>query len=118
MESRKIVIVMCRCTESKRGFGIRFERSRANDWGATWAFAIKEAAAQREGYEKTKMEGKFHSQDGFPGCPHCSARGFWLCRCGKLACWNGEDRRVTCPWCQLSGDLGGEVTTLYGGSDR
>lgn len=118
MATRNIVIVMGRCSGSKQGYGIRFERKGLNQWAATWAFAIKEAAAKREGYEKTRMDGQFVLDDGFPGCSHCSARGFWLCSCGKLACWNGETRGVTCPWCGQSGELSGQITSLQGGGDR
>jgi hypothetical protein len=118
MASRNIVIVMGRCSQSKQGFGIRFERRGGDEWAGTWAFAIKDAAAKREGYEKTQMNGRFSLDDAFPGCPHCSAHGFFCCGCGKLACWNGESRVVTCPWCGRSGELSGEITSLDGGGDR
>ena len=115
---RNIVIVTGRCSPSKQTFGIRFERRSANEWGATWAFSIKESVAKKEGYETTKMDGQFIFEDSFPGCPYCSARSFFLCGCGKLACWTGESRRVTCPWCGQPGELSGQITALDGGTDR
>jgi len=118
MSTRNIVIVMGRCSRSKQGFGIRFQKREGNDWAATWAFAIKEATANREGYEKTRISGRFTLDTAFPGCPHCSAHGFCACICGRLACWNGESRKVTCPWCGRSVELTGEITTLDGGADR
>lgn len=115
---RNIVIVFGRCSRSKQGFGVRFERRGENQWVATWSFAIKEAAARREGYETAHMTGRFGPADGFPGCPHCSAPSFFRCHCGKLACWNGESRSVTCPSCGQAVELTSDITSLDGGSDR
>lgn len=116
--SRDIVIVTGRCARAKQGFGIRFEGKGRSQWAATWAFPIKEAAARREGYDKTRIDGEFVTDPGFPGCPHCKANAFFLCGCGKLACWDGETRTVTCPWCNQRGELSGTITSLTAGGDR
>ena len=118
MTIRNVVIVVGRCSHSKERFGIRMERSDSNYWVATWAFAIKEAVAKREGYEATRVEGSFGFDQSYPGCPHCSAPCIFQCGCGKVACWNGESSVVTCPSCGSSGELGGHVTSLQGGGDR
>ncbi len=118
MRTRNVVIAMGRCSEAKQAYGIRFERQGANQWLATWAFPIKEALAKKEGYEETRMDGQFSLDSAFPGCPHCTARGFFLCGCGKLACWAGEEKRFTCPWCGRSGELTGEITSIDGSGDR
>ena len=118
MGKRNVVIVMGRCSQSKQGFGIRFERREGDEWAGTWAFAIKEAVAKKEGYEKTSMNGRFLFDPAFPGCPHCSTDAFFLCECGRLSCRRGETRRVTCPWCGKNDEVGGAVTTLDGGGDR
>ena len=118
MTTRNIVIVTARCSQTKGCCGIRFERRTRDQWMATWSFAIKEPVAQREGYETAHMVGRFGLEDSFPGCPHCAARTFFRCDCGKLGCWNGESRSVTCPWCGQKRELRGEVTSLTGGTDR
>jgi hypothetical protein len=118
MTARNIVIVMGRCMLSKQGFGVRFESRGSEQWTATWAFPIKEEAARREGYEKTRMAGKFTVEQTFPGCPHCTAQRFWVCQCGKLACWNGESRRVICPACAQAGELTRTINSIEGGGDR
>jgi hypothetical protein len=118
MSTRNIVIVMARCSRSKQGFGIRLERREGDAWFATWAFAIKDAAAKREGYEKTRIDGRFWMDSAFPGCPYCSAHGFCGCGCGRLACWDGESRTVACPWCGRTAELTGEITSLDGAGDR
>jgi hypothetical protein len=118
MAIRNVVIVMGRCSRLRQGYGIRFERRQPNKWVATWAFAIKDHVAKREGYEKSTMAGSFVFDDAFPGCPHCSARSFFRCNCGQLGCWDGSARAIVCPSCGQSGELSGEVTSLDGGSDR
>lgn len=115
---RNIVIVMSRCSRSKGGFGIRLEHQSSNQWLATWAFAIKEGIAKKEGYDKSPISGSFALQATYPGCPHCQATGFFKCSCGRVACWNQESRTVTCPWCGQSGELSGELTSLDAGTDR
>jgi hypothetical protein len=115
---KNVVIVTARCSLSKQSYGIRIERRGARQWAATWAFAIKEAAARREGYDKSRIEGSFVLDAAFPGCPLCKANGFYLCGCGKVACWNNRTTTVVCPWCSKHGEIGGEVTGLDAGSDR
>ena len=118
MRERNIMIVVARCSRAKQGLGIRFERQGARQWAATWAFALKESTAKREGYDQQRMEGAFGFDPAFPGCPHCGSHGFFVCGCGKVACWNAESRTVTCPWCGATGEVGGEVNNIAAGGDR
>jgi hypothetical protein len=118
MNSRTVVIALARCTVTKKGYGVRLECQDANHWVATWSFAIKEDVARREGYEKTQMSGSFGTRSDWPGCPFCSAKGFFRCTCGKLACWNGETDASVCPSCGQRVVLGGELTSLEVGIDR
>lgn len=118
MAERNIVIVMARCGQSKQSFGMRFERRNANRWLATWAFAIKDVAAKKEGYDQAEVSGAFGFDDSFPGCPHCGSHSFFKCSCGKVACSKGESKKVLCPWCDSSGELSGNVESLSAGGDR
>lgn len=115
---RSVAIVMSRCSGSKEGFGIRIERNSIKQWILTWAFAIKESIGKREGYGKSSISGPFVLAPTYSGCPHCQACSIFLCGCGKVACWNGERRSVTCPWCGLGGELSGEIKSLDAGTDR
>lgn len=116
---RKVVIVLSRCSRSKAAFGMRIERRPNSVWATTWAFAIKESAAKREGYDKSKIGGSFTTDPDYPGCPHCRAGNFYLCgSCSRVACWDGESHTVTCPWCDRSGQLSGEISSLEAGSDQ
>jgi hypothetical protein len=115
---RNLVIVMGRCQVNKKGFGIRFERKKANSWHATWSFQIKDSSAKREGYEKTRIEGDFIFDEGFPGCPHCETQNFCVCSCGKLFCMKNYSGKVTCPWCKATGEVSGQANSMQGGGDR
>jgi len=118
MNTRKVAVATLRCRQSKQCFAIRFERNGTNQWAATWAFPIKESVAKREGYEQNRMNGTFVIGDKYPGCPYCSARDFFQCACGRLACWTGQTNKVVCPTCSKKVNLGGAITSLEGSTDR
>jgi hypothetical protein len=115
---RKIVIVMGKCGVGKQGFGIRFELRDDSTWCATWSFAIKDAVARKEGYESTRVEGRFSIDERFPGCPHCSSQNFFVCSCDRLSCMKPEALKVICPWCNQTCQVGGQATSISGGGDR
>lgn len=117
-QGRNIVIVMGRCSRSKQGFGIRFERRGEDNWAATWAFPLAEGVGQREGYDQTEIGGRFSFDASFPGCPHCHSHNFFRCGCGRLACWTGEGHVSLCPWCGTRGQISGEADRLTAGGDR
>ena len=117
MTERNIVVVLARCSDSKTLFGVRFERKDASGWAGTWAFPLRESTATREGYDRTSISGSFSLDPSYPGCPSCRARAFFRCGCGKVGCWDGERRKVTCPWCGMTGELQGIVTSLDAGVD-
>lgn len=116
--SRNIVIVAARCGQTAGGFGIRFERTGEAGWSATWAFALKESAARREGYDRSEIKGTIQLSPSYPGCPHCAKAAIVRCgNCGKVSCWDGEVRVVTCPWCKNQAELAGSITTLTSRND-
>jgi len=109
---------MARCSQDQQGFGIRLEEKDRDQWLADWAFAIKETAARREGYDRGEITGDFGFDATYPGCPHCRAPSIFQCVCGKIACWDGEHRVVTCPWCGATVELRGQIESLKVGRDR
>jgi hypothetical protein len=117
-ESPNVVIVMSRCSRSGMGFGIRFEEQTHGKWSGDWAFAVKEQAARKEGYGGSEITGAIALAKRYPGCPHCHASGLYKCSCGKVTCWDGEPRIVTCPWCKHAGQPLGPVESLHAGGDR
>ncbi|MCL6557471.1 MAG: hypothetical protein K6U74_01475 [Firmicutes bacterium] len=113
----RVAIVLSKCSYSKQGYGIRFEESSPGQWLGDWAFPIGESVSKREGYDRTSIEGTILFRDTYPGCPHCQSTGIFKCRCGKVACWDGQSCKVTCPWCGASGELKGEIKNLKAGAD-
>lgn len=95
------VIVLSKCVKTHRTFGIRAEKISRNHWTFTWAFPIKEASAQREGYDRTTVNGEIDFSDEYPGCPYCGDdSGFILCpRCNKISCGYESERIWPCDWC-------------------
>lgn len=100
----KAEVILMKCPESRRIYGVRVEE-RGGDWFRTWAFPIDERRASREGFDRTEIKGSLDYTDDYNGCPYCGSSKFVLCgRCGKLSCWNNEER-MTCGWCGLTGDI-------------
>ena len=50
-EHTEAVIVLAKCGESHKTYGMRAERHGKDNWLITWAFPIKETSAKREGYD-------------------------------------------------------------------
>jgi hypothetical protein len=105
------VIAVCKCCQSKKLYGIRFEKE-VRDWKYTWAFPLSEKAALKEGFDKTRITGALIEGEEYPGCPYCGSKGFFLCGCGHLNCWNGQGHTATCQWCGASGELTGGIDSI------
>lgn len=112
-----VVIVTARCSKTKQPFGVRFEEKDRNLWLANWTFAINTDVAQREGFDKSKINGSFTFDADYPGCPHCGSMIMFQCQCGKNACWDGASKKVVCPWCGNHGSISGIVKSLKAGVD-
>ncbi len=110
-------VVMAKCRMSHRSYGIRIERRMNQVWYCTWAFQLTEKAGNSEGYGNTMISGKVETDAEYPGCPYCGGMGWVSCgRCGKLTCYNGEERHFTCAWCKSSGELQAAETFELNGS--
>ena len=52
----KASVILIRCSRNKSVFGARTQQMNDDDWWRTWAFAIDEDRAKREGYDlETQM---------------------------------------------------------------
>ena len=102
-------VVMAKCRRTKQPYGIRLEQKSDGVWYCTWAFKLSERAAAREGYGALRISGRFDVDIEYNGCPYCGARGWLNCgSCGNLTC-NAGETRVTCSWCNLSGESSSAV---------
>ncbi len=100
----KAAVILMKCPEAKLSYGVRVEESHG-DWLRTWAFAVPPERAAHEGYDKTSVTGSLNYTSEYNGCPYCGSKEFVICgRCGKLSCWNREER-ISCGWCGLTGNI-------------
>ena len=98
-------IALCKCRESKKAFGVRFEKDESA-WKYTWAFPVKEDSAKREGYDETTLKGDIYPDSEYPGCPYCGRNTFIVCGgCHKLSCNITSGNICTCEWCGMTGTI-------------
>lgn len=113
-EHTEAVIVLAKCGESHKTYGMRAERHSKDNWLITWAFPIKETSAKREGYDKATIKGNIQFADEYPGCPYCGGTQLTLCSCGHSSCTILKNGIFTCEWCKSQGRIGtynGEAIT-------
>lgn len=100
---KKIAIVITpMCQRSRRVYGIRLEK-RGSTWYKTWAFPMKQGAAEREHFQADMDLSGMETEDSYPGCPHCGSPALIQCDdCKRIYCYEGE-QESTCPWCGSTG---------------
>ena len=115
-EIREATVIMARCRQSKRPFGIRVEKRTDGIWYCTWAFKLEEKAAAHEGYSNMMVSGRMALDSEYPGCPYCGAMGWFSCgACGRLTC-QGSETHVKCSWCGNAGEtVASDTFDLRGG---
>lgn len=105
------IVVRCQ-PRSRLPFIVRF-RQRGREWVYENATAIPERKVG--GGDFVNLSGTFVKGPAYPGCPHCSARSFFMCgSCQRLTCWDQRTQTVTCSWCGKSGRLEGTITAISG----
>lgn len=72
-----MIAVMCRCSETKKLFGIRFYTNNGKKWKAEWAFPLKESADKRGKGYTNPAKGSFDVGEEYPGCPNCGNPTFF-----------------------------------------
>jgi hypothetical protein len=106
MEKQKeALILLSKCGETHKTYGIRVEKIDKNNWLATWAFPIKENSAKREGYDKTSIKGNILFSEDYLGCPYCRRIGLTVCSCGHIGCTITHNNVYHCEWCGSNGTI-------------
>lgn len=119
MNRPEATVAVCKCKESHKIFGVRFEKVSNRHWKYTWAFPMKASTAKREGYDGTVIDGNIEPDIDYPGCPYCGSKYFVVCECGKLNCNISIGNSFTCEWCGLTGTLTGyDGGGIKSGGDR
>ncbi len=116
----RATVILQKCAYTRKTFGIRVQEMEDGEWYKTWAFPIDEASANREGYDKTRINSMLPALPDYPGCPYCGSKGiFYDHNCGgRISCYNGEEA-VTCPWCNVTYNELGAMTekAIFTGGD-
>lgn len=113
--SNKAFAIVAYCEKTGNPFGITVD-PEGNKLKFVWSFKISKGAAHREGYDNNHVRGAITFAPGYPGCPYCRTTNFWVCNnCHSVVCWHGQ-KVVTCPNCQMTGELyEQEIFDLQGG---
>lgn len=108
--------VLAMCEDTKMPFGITVDKLSRGHYAFIWSFKIDKAKAHREGFDQTHVNGAISIDDGFPGCPYCGAKAFYICgTCGTIVCHHGR-AHVTCPNCGTNGEIhSAETFEIKGG---
>ena len=104
-ERKEAVILLCKCGEAHKTYGIRAEKNGPDNWIFTWAFPIKEESAKRERYDRVTVKGNISLADDYPGCPYCGGKNPTVCSCGYLSCTVLKSNLFTCEWCGTQGTI-------------
>jgi DNA-directed RNA polymerase subunit RPC12/RpoP len=113
-------VILCKCKHDEL-FGIRIEKRNDGIWYMTWAFKIDSKRAKKEKFDSTtiNLANGVLADPNYPGCPYCGAKGFIVCGdCGKVFCNDQKSHTVTCNWCGVTGDIGGDFTGPLTGGDK
>lgn len=109
MRKDNVVIIPAKCQRTGSMYGIRAEKT-GGAWHLNWSFPMPEDESARENFNENKISGKIVIDQEYPGCPHCGGKGFVHCgQCGKLSCWDEEDKNFTCHHCGYEGQIGGSA---------
>lgn len=119
MVAKEAAVILSKCPEVHRTYGIRAELLSKNCWQLTWAFTVKESSARREGYDRTSISGSLEFASEYPGCPYCGSHQLAVCSCGRISCTSQKNGQSMCEWCGSRGELG-EFTggTIVANGDR
>jgi hypothetical protein len=114
-----MAVIACRCDKTNQLFGMSFKETSPGKWYAYWAFPLTETSAREEGYDRTRLDGKFSVDAKYPGCPYCGDKGYYRChKCGHLACWGAAAGQVDCPWCGAVANVAaGTIESLKANQD-
>lgn len=101
--SKEAFATLAACEETRKPFAITVDPN-GRKLKFVWAFRIDRAKAHRERFDTSRVQGDITYDENFPGCPYCHSKQFWICSCGTVVCWHGQEK-VTCPNCGYTGGL-------------
>ena len=112
-----VVFSKALCSRNIKPILMRFQHEYPNLWLLTSSVQIKGSQVEKEVHLEREISGSFDTSFVYRGCPYCKSKGYVLCFCGNLCCWNMKDgvptpKRFKCPWCGKKGTLNERIKRM------
>ncbi|MDD4390966.1 MAG: hypothetical protein PHW03_09285 [Eubacteriales bacterium] len=112
-----MAILMGKCSQNGKTYGVCLKRQEKNFWLVEVAFKISDKSANREDGAMNKLEERFYLGNEYY-CPYCEAKQMVVCNvCGKPSCAREGQRDFACPHCKNKGIIKGEVKSVRSKED-
>jgi len=88
MNSKRIAqVLLCRCSQNKKLFGITLEKRTGTEWELMYSYPLDEERIKSEGFDKNEITAELYLSPSFIGCPFCRTVSFFQCGvCNRLNC--------------------------------
>ena len=111
-------VIVAKCNQHNKMFGVRVEKDADGDWIMTWAFPLSADRASAESYGRETIDGSLCSSSSYNGCPYCGQKALYKCsKCGTLNCHSHGTKNVKCVNCGNEGTIGGTIDSFTIDSD-
>jgi hypothetical protein len=106
------VLVTAQCRRTKQYFTVHIAERGHGRWIVSGASIVPHDAEPHMNDGQVTLTGDLGFDAAYPHCPYCQAAQVCQCGCGKIACWDGSRRAITCPWCCVIGEGYSQIEEL------
>lgn len=106
------VLVTAQCRRTKQYFTVHIAERGHGRWIVSGASTVPNDAGPHMNDGQVTLTGDLGFDAAYPRCPYCQAAQVCQCGCGKIACWDGTRRAITCPWCCVIGEGYSQIEEL------
>jgi uncharacterized protein YegL len=104
------LVVLARCTKSKKSYLIKYAPSGNGDYSLMAAYGIRDEYYELCDDNRWNFGIRLGKLKGNPCCPHCgNVRGLTVCGCGMAICSSGTEEELDCAWCNKRSNLGPQI---------
>jgi hypothetical protein len=106
------VLVTAQCRRTKQYFTVHIAERGHGRWIVAGASTVPTDVGSHMNDGQVTLTGDLGFDATYPHCPYCQAAQVCQCGCGKIACWDGTRRAITCPWCCAIGEGYSQIEEL------
>lgn len=111
-------VILSRCSHTKKLFGIVVKKCGDSDWCLSNVFHPLGDSSDYDDVTEDYIKGNFYTTSHYPGCPSCGSVQIVKCgNCQHVACYNGKENSIQCPWCKKTLQIDGTIEELKMTSD-